>query len=235
MAVIDFHTHVLPGMDDGSKDADMSVEMLKMAALQGVDVMIATPHFYAMHHRPETSLERRQKAFSRLEGRLTEQMPRILAGAEVAFFPGISQAKRLDELTIEGTNVLLLEMPFSDWTNRDLEEVGELIKTRHYKIVLAHLERYMKISGNRKRFEELFSMPLYVQINAGSLTRWQQKRTLVKMFEKGQAHFLGSDCHGITYRSPNLSQGREILEKKLGGEFLRRMDQIGSSLLQLEG
>lgn len=237
MAVIDFHSHILPGIDDGSKSADMSAEMLHMAGSQGVDVMIATPHFYASRQSVDTFLERRNRAFESLKSRMKdlEKPPQVLPGAEVAFFPGISGAERVDDLAVAGTKVLLLEMPFVSWSDRDIHEVEELVMARHCKVILVHLERYMKISGNRRKIEALFHMPLYVQINAESLLNWLGRRPLIKMFENSQAHFLGSDCHGIDKRKPNLFYGRQVLEKKLGKDFLYKMDERGSRLLRLEG
>lgn len=74
-------------------------------------------------------------------------------------------------------------------------------------------------------------MPLYVQINAESLLEWKKRRPLIKMFQKGEAHLLGSDCHGINRRAPNLKQGREVLKKKLGEEALKKIDLLGNKLV----
>lgn len=233
MAVIDFHSHILPAIDDGSSSVEQSMQMLEMASAQHVDVMVATPHFYAARHRVEDFLKKRQSAFEKLRINHETIYPALKLGAEVAFFPGISNAERLDDLTIEGTRVLLLEMPFAPWLASDLREVRELIMTRNYQVVLAHLERYMGIAENKRRIEELTELPLYVQINAESLLGWRTRRPLVKMFSKGQAHFLGSDCHGVHRREPNLSKGRGVLSRKLGEDFLHQMDERGSDLLQL--
>lgn len=235
MAVIDFHSHILPALDDGSHCVEQSVEMLELASAQKVDVMLATPHFYASRHQVDDFLEKRQNAYEKLQRKMEKTYPVLKLGAEVAFFPGISNAERLDDLTVEGTRVLLLEMPFAPWHSTDIREVRELIMTRNFQVVLAHLERYMGIAENKRRIQELTGLPLYVQINAESLLGWRSRRPLVKMFAKGQAHFLGSDCHGIRHREPNLGRGREILGQKLGEDFLCRMDERGSTLLQLGG
>ena len=89
--MIDFHSHILPGIDDGSKNVQMSLEMLKRASEQGVDVMLATSHFYASRHRIEDFLEKRQRAYERLAEAKNDFGPAIRLGAEVAFFSGISQ------------------------------------------------------------------------------------------------------------------------------------------------
>lgn len=229
--IIDFHTHILPGIDDGSRNIDISVNMLEMSAQQGVGMIVATPHFYASRDRIEHFLEKRERAWESLKEELAKFPIQIRKGAEVAFFRGISRAEKLDELTIEGTNLLLLEMPFVPWEASDIQEVESLIRDRGYDILLAHLERYFDLPGNKHRAEELLEFPLSVQINAESLADWRRRGRLVKMFRAGQAHVLGSDCHGIHRRPPNLAQGREVLEKKLGNAFLEQIDSCGCKLL----
>ena len=231
MAVIDFHSHVLPGIDDGSQDVHTSLEMLRLSAQQGVDIMVATPHFYAWRDRVERFLQRRQKAWETLSPNLTPELPRVLIGAEVAFFPGISTADQVSQLTLQGTNVLLLEMPFQPWTQSNLAEVRSLLKDRGLHVVIAHLERYLPLPGNKKLVEELLELPVTVQLNAEDLLDWRRRGKLIRMFRKGQAHLLGSDSHGVSHRPPNLGPGREILRKKLGPEALERIDQAGARLL----
>lgn len=235
MPVIDFHSHILPGIDDGSKDLETSLEMLRMSAAQGVTDMVATPHFYASKEGFETYLEKRIHAFETLCASRTPDMPRIRLGAEVAFFKGISQAEKIEELAEQTGRILLLEMPFMEWTDRDIQEVERMASCGRYTLMLAHLERYMGMSENKKKLKELLEFPAVVQINAESLLDWEKSGKLVRMFRKGQAEVLGSDCHGIHHRQPNLSKGREVLEKKLGHEFLEQMDAQGSRLLRIEG
>ena len=235
MPVIDFHSHILPGIDDGSKDLETSLEMLRMSAAQGVTDMVATPHFYASKEGFETYLEKRIHAFETLCASRTPDMPRIRLGAEVAFFKGISQAEKIEELAEQTGRILLLEMPFMEWTDRDVQEVERMASCGRYTLMLAHLERYMGMSENKKKLKQLLEFPAVVQINAESLLDWKKRGKLVRMFRKGQAEVLGSDCHGIHHRQPNLANGREVLEKKLGCEFLEQMDAQGSRLLRIEG
>ena len=231
MPVLDLHSHVLPGIDDGSPDVETSLEMLRLSAQQGVEAMVATPHFYAWRNRVERFLRRRQRAFEQLAPHLLPGLPDLYLGAEVAFFEGISEAEMLEELTLEGTDVLLLELPFRPWSGRDLDEVEALIECRGFQVVLAHLERYTMFSENRSLLLELMDMPLQVQINAESLLSWRGRGRLLKWFRNDQAHLLGSDCHGVEHRVPNLGQGREILRKKLGQDILDRIDRAGARLL----
>ncbi len=235
MAVIDFHCHILPRIDDGSKNVEMSMEMLQMASLQGVDVMLATPHFYGSRHRVEEFLDHRDAAFKRLSERKGDFGPVLKPGAEVAFFPGISQADRIDDLTVAGTRVLLLEMPFTPWSGKYVSEVRELITVRGFQVVLAHLERYMNMNDNKKYLDELMNLPLHVQVNAESLLDFRSRRRVLKLFSDEKANFLGTDCHRTDKRKPNLGEGREVIRKKLGEGVLKRIDDEGCRLLKIGG
>ena len=104
--MIDFHSHFLPNMDDGSRSLEESCAMLRESARQGVTVMVATPHFYPARETPEAFLRRRSEAFERIEA--DDGFPKILLGAEVAYFHGISRCDCLDRLSTEGTKLLLL-------------------------------------------------------------------------------------------------------------------------------
>lgn len=229
--IIDFHTHILPGIDDGSRDIDTSSKMLEMAVEQGVEIIVATPHFYASRDRIEHFMEKRERAKDALLGKLQDFPLQLKCGAEVAFFRGISRAEKLHELTVEGTDLLLLEMPFVPWEASDIDEVETLVSERGFRVLLAHLERYLDIPGNRHRIEELLELPIHVQINAESLTDWRRRGRLVRMFRDGQAHVLGSDCHSLHRRPPNLAVGRAVLAKKLGQEILDQIDKGGCKLL----
>lgn len=237
MSVIDFHSHVLPGIDDGSRNSKESLGMLQLSASQGIDIMAATSHFYATEDRITSFLDRRKYSEDRLRSRMDQEgkcLPRLIMGSEVAFFTGISRAERLEELTYEGTNLLLLEMPFTKWGKPEIEEVKYIIERRELRVMLAHLERFLMIPGNKKSIYELMELPVYVQINAGSFERWSTRRQISKMIRKKGMIFLGSDCHGIHHRVPDLKKGRDALEKMMGRSFLSEMDKNAAQLLGLE-
>ena len=231
MAIIDMHCHILPGVDDGARDVETSLAMLEASRAQGVQYMVATPHFYATRDRVDTFLDRRREAWETLKFRMGADYPGIVLGAEVAFFRGISRAERLEALKIEGTDCLLLEMPFRPWSEDDVDEVSEILEKHGYTIILAHIERYLAMRGNADYIGNLLELPVLAQINAESLLDWRQRGKLIKMVRNGQVHLLGSDCHGIHHRPPNLGEGREILRKKTGTEYLDRIDRRSEELL----
>lgn len=235
MSVIDFHSHILPGIDDGSRNVETSMGMLRMCREHGVDIMIATPHFYADSNRVERFVENRKNAYDRLMEQVMAEnadVPHIMMGAEVAFFDGISRAERVDALTIEETDIMLLEMPFVTWSSSVVHEVRDLIEKRHFHIILAHIERFLKIPGNKSYVEQVLELPVTVQVNAETLLEFRQKGRMFRMFRDGRAHIIGSDCHGMHHRVPNLWLGREALSKKLGEDFVAGMDSYGEHLLK---
>lgn len=234
--VIDFHSHVLPKMDDGSKSVEMSLEMLGSAREMGVDAVVATPHFYGYRESVPVFLERREHSWERLRQAMEgKDLPRVLLGAEVAFFSGLTKAEGLDRLCANGTRTLLLEMPFAAWTGYELDAVSTLCLDRGYQVVLAHLERFVPLQRDEGLMERLLSLPLWVQINAEALLPLTRRKRWVEMFREGRAHLLGSDCHNLTSRPPNLGAGRKILARKAGWEALGRIDQLGEKLLGLGG
>ncbi len=233
MSVIDFHSHILPDMDDGSRNAQVSFDMCQANAAAGVDVVVATPHFYACEDRVDAFLERRDVSFKRLQKKAASCGIQMIAGAEVAFFTGISRADQIAALTLGDTNLLLLELPFQAWDAAILREVEMLTLREHFQLIFAHLERYLKIPGNQSGIRTILKMPAYVQINAESLLDRHKRKHLLGMFRKGQAHLLGSDSHGMHRRPPNLGEGRRILERELGWDFMNQIDELGSRLLHL--
>ena len=235
MQIIDFHSHLLPGIDDGSRNMETTIQILETCGVNGVDVMIATPHFYAQDCKVDAFLQKRQNAYEQLmdeKQHFPANCPTIKLGAEVAYFEGMGRAERISELTVEGTSLLLLEMPFTTWNDSVLDDVEMLINKHHLHLIIAHLERFLKIPGNKPYIQELLEMPVAVQINAESWLEGFRSRELLKLFKKNQAHILGSDCHGMHRRPPNLWDGREVISRKLGADRLAEIDRYGAMLLE---
>ena len=218
----DLHMHVLPGMDDGSKDVGTSIAMLERSAAYGVDTVAATSHFYAEDNDIVRFLARRQSSYDRLMGAIgsRDDFPQLRLGAEVLYFNGISAVDDLDALCLEGTDLLLLEMPFVPWTDRVLREV-ETIQRSGLQVVAAHIERYMDIQP-RRTMEAFFDLNTFIQCNGEFfLSRWTARRAL-RMFKQGQIHFLGSDAHNMTTRLPNLGEAVQTIAKKFGRTAVER-------------
>ena len=231
--IIDFHSHVLPAIDDGSRNIDESAEMLRMMRQQGVDCLIATPHFYPDRIGLSEFLRNRERAYHELSSGSLTDAPSIKCGAEVAFFRGIGKSEMMDRLCIDGTKLLLIEMPFRNWTSSDLAEIESLMD-KGIKPILAHVERYYLFQRDQAAFRAIMQLPLYIQLNAGAFCSFKMRRTAFKMIDFGKPVLLGSDCHNTQERQPNLSAGRKALQKKYGEFFLRQMDSLGETLIKSE-
>lgn len=225
--MIDFHSHILPKMDDGSRSIEESLMMLRTSAKQGIHTIAATSHFYAEENTIEQFLQRRQAAWERLYGSLRPGMPEILLGAEVHYYEGMQRSKELPLLRIGKTNLLLLEMPFSPWSDRMVSEIIGLNRRPDMQILLAHIERYLRFQ-KASVWDSLLENGVFMQVNAsfflGSLSRY----TALRMVKKGKIHLLGSDCHNMTSRPPQLGEAIDVLRSH---NLLDEIDLRGQNMI----
>ena len=233
--LIDFHTHVLPGIDDGSRDLTETGRLLFEESQQNVDCVVATPHFYADRFSVEYFLENRQKALQSVlaDTEIARQgRPSLCIGAEVYFFPGMGRAEKLRSLCIEGTDVILIEMPFVQWTEGVLREISEVIHKQKLQVVLAHVERYPQFQKDQKIWRQVMDLPLTIQVNGGSFIKDRRRRKMCLQFLRDhEKALLGSDCHNTSSRVPNLEQARQVIARKLGTDALKKADRTAEELL----
>lgn len=228
--MIDWHSHVLPHMDDGSRDTAESLSMLKMLSEQGVETVIATPHFGANDDTVSSFLERRKASFEELSPSLTAEYPEILLGAEVRYYPGISRMADIEKLSIEGSRLLLVEMSMSKWTEYTVRELVELTGSGVFTVVLAHIERYMKLQ-NSKIMDRLYESGILMQVNASFFNEFGTRHKALNLLRDGGIHFIGSDCHNLASRPPKLGKTFEVISKKFGNEYLNQINEYGRSML----
>lgn len=216
--IVDFHTHVLPGVDDGSASTAESLELLRLEAEQGIRHVIATPHFYPNHDSPERFLRRREAALAALQAEMTRQdgLPHVSVGAEVYFYSGISDSELLRELTIQGEKSVLVEMPQSPWTESMYAELEGIWTKQGILPVIAHVDRYIRPFRTFQIPERLAQLPVLVQANTSFFLDRSTSRMALRMLRRDQIHLLGSDCHNLRTRRPNLAAAAERITKALG-------------------
>lgn len=222
--VVDFHSHILPGIDDGSASLEESISMLRMEAEQGIRHVVATPHFYAQHDSIEEFLERRAEAeqLLRKEMEKHEGLPRITVGAEVYFFRGISQSDVLQKLRIGGSAYSLIEMPVSSWTDSMYEELSRIYHDQDITPIMAHVDRYFTRFRTFGIPEKLKELPVLVQANASFFCGSSSARAM-RMLQKEQIHLLGSDAHNMRSRQPNLGKAIARIQKSCGDDVLENI------------
>jgi protein-tyrosine phosphatase len=193
MELIDFHAHILPLMDHGSSRTATAKEQMTLIQSAGVKTVCATSHFYPQDVLPEVFIEERRSSLKTLLTAMgAAKRPNIYLGAEVLICKGLENMEGLERLCVEGTDVLLLEMPFTHdtWDNELFKTVHEM-KKKGYRIVLAHVDRYPS-----DLIEEMFDMGVQGQINVGSLNKLFKPKQLMRWIDEGSIVALGSDLHG---------------------------------------
>ena len=222
----DFHTHILPGADHGSTGAaDTIAEMRELYEL-GAGIAVATPHFYpaSMNIRKFRSI--RAAAVNEFEKlRRPEWCPTCI-GAEVAVCRYLERMPELDELCIDGTSVILLEMPFTKWSDAVLDTVGA-IRDGGFTVIFAHLDRYVPEAA-----EALFALGMKGQLNLSALgTRnpWKRKR-LMRWIDNGDIVAVGSDIHTTAVRDDRAATERGLAA--LGSGRLEQLAHTTADLLR---
>ena len=238
--MIDFHSHFLPGMDDGSSSVSESINMLKALEKQNIDIAVATPHFYLDLDSVSSFLKRREESHAKLSeviktenssSESEKSLPEIVLGAEVEFFNDLHALDKLESLCIANSNYILIEMPFDKWTKRTYDGVHALIARRGLIPIIAHLDRYIDIQKDFKRIEQLVELNVIVQINSSFVNGLFTRRKAFSLFENGFAHLLGSDCHNMTTRPPTIGEAYDKIESRLGSDFVKKIDQTGRKIL----
>lgn len=222
---VDFHSHILPGVDDGSRSVEESLEMLRAEARQGIGTVVATPHFYANHDTPERFLRRRAAAWEMLQTAMAHEagLPEIILGAEVYYFSGISDSDQLHRLTTGQKRYIMLEMPIVPWTQNMYQEMENIYTKHGITPIIAHIDRYISPLRHRQILDRLEELPVLVQANSDFFLRPMTAPLALRMLKEKRIHLLGSDCHNCSTRKPELGRAIEKIEKHIGASALEHL------------
>lgn len=204
----DIHSHILPGVDDGSPSWEVTDRMLAAYVAEGVDTVVCTPHQGAGLFRPELIKER----FAMLEERAKDLPLTLRLGAEIYFYNGMQAdlaAGRL--LTLGGSPYVLVE--FS--TRSDVYDVPDAVYAlayAGYKPVVAHIERYPYL--DESACGEIVAAGGCIQVNASSFAKKEYARVLKRLFKGNFVDFIASDCHDDSRRRIDFSHARKYVGKK---------------------
>lgn len=223
--LVDFHSHILPGIDDGSSSPEESVAMLKAEKSQGIKSVVATPHFYPQSDTLDQFLNRRKQAEECLRGVLQKytDLPELIVGAEVHYFSGISNSDVVTKLTIGKSRYILIEMPTPPWTDRMYRELEEIYTRYDITPIIAHIDRYISPLHTHGITKCLPQVPVLVQANSSFFLRRSTRAMAMRMLKNDQIHLLGSDCHNLSTRPPNLGESLEVIQKCAGPEAVDRI------------
>lgn len=227
--MIDLHCHLLPNMDDGSESVEQTRAMLDKLAQQGVTAVAATSHFYGDRETPASFLRRRGEALAQIQASPTH--PKIIPGAEVAFFSGISTCEEIIPMQLGQTGLILVEMPFCAWSDRIVDEILLMKERLGLTPVLAHIDRYRNKKQFPKYYETFLEHDVYFQCNTPVFSKPWERHWALNLVKKGHIHFLGTDAHNTTTRPPEILAATQIMEKKLGANAVKQFHLKASQLL----
>jgi protein-tyrosine phosphatase len=217
--VIDLHSHVLPGLDDGPRDVAGSLEILDAAAADGIATIAATPHVTDEY---PTSADAMEAALAELAalGHDVEVLP----GAEL----DIRRAAELDDAELRrfglGGNprLLLLEMPYDGWP-LDLPQLLLSLQARGFTLVLAHPERNQDVADDPERLRPLVERGVVMQVTAAAVDGrlgGRAQKSAHTLIERGLAHLLASDGHAASIRAIGMREATRTLHDDALGRWL---------------
>ena len=204
--MIDIHCHILPAIDDGAVDLQTSLEMLRIAAADGITHIVATPHY---RHGESLTLQTRDKKIKQLREEMKKRAIEItlLGGADIRLTYELLGAIQKNEIpTINGSRYFLLELP--ELIPPRLDEFLFDIKVRGFVPVITHPERNYSLLSAPERVDAFRDAGALFQLTAmsitGALGRKVRKFTL-QLFKKGCVDFVATDAHNTGRRPPLLS------------------------------
>ena len=205
----DYHTHILPKMDDGPQDVSVSVNMLKSLKEQGVTRVCLTPHYFLHTESLESFTKRRQASFDLLLSEIEKQnvkdsVPELVLGAEVSVERDLVNQESLSDLCLGDTNLLLLEMPFNPPDDQLFFLMENIALKFNIRPVIAHLDRYAGILKKEHIYRILDIPGIIIQFNAASLGIFRRGSFVKKVMRTGVPVVFGTDCHDMKRRPPKI-------------------------------
>jgi protein-tyrosine phosphatase len=223
--MIDIHCHLLPAVDDGAEDWDACLEMGRVAAADGINTIVATPHWPLNGDAP--SAERVRELVAEVQQLYDAEGIgiRVLPGHELVILPEApEELVKGSVLGIAGTTrYVLLETPYHHLPFY-LREIVFQIQSRGFTPVLAHPERNPVIQAKPETLRDYLDAGCLIQVTAGSITgRWgaPSKRAAEYLMRQGWCHVIASDAHSPNNRPPTLSEGVEAAAAVMGEEAAR--------------
>lgn len=222
--MIDIHSHIIFGVDDGPKHLEESLDLLKEARRQGVFKVVATSHRRkGMFETPEATI---LKHFSQVKEAASKVLPdlELYYGGELYYTSSVLDKLEKGQFpTLNGSRFALIE--FSGHTSyKDMHQAVSELSLLGLTPVLAHIERYQELEHDEKRVKDLINMGAYVQINSSSVLKPRLFGDKHKVFKKRARYFLdknlvhcvASDMHNLDGRKPYMAEAYQVVEQLYG-------------------
>lgn len=200
--LVDMHSHLLPGLDDGVQTLEEAEEIIINFIKLGYTSIITTPHVMSDAYRntPAGIQEKLQELKNHLDHKNISVS--VSAAAEYYLDESLFKMVETDQpLLTFGNKYLLFETNFIT-EPFNLKEFIFLATTKGYKLILAHPERYLYLQNNFIKVQDLLDRGVLLQLNISSITGYYSKpvqQMAFKLIDKGWIHWLGSDCHHLQH------------------------------------
>lgn len=218
--MVDVHTHILPGIDDGAKDIDEALRMTENLIVQGVTTAICTPHFNPARMPMDTFITNRKSAYNLL----SDSKVNLIEASETYFHEYLFHYNDLSLLCVGGSNYLLLELPFDKkWPSSILRGIEKLRFYYGVIPIIAHVERYPRITKDLKTLKYLKDMGCLIQMNTDTITNKKYKHLVYSYLKKDYVDVLGSDCHNMISRAPLILGAKDEIINRFGIDIWNRL------------
>ncbi|CEO10629.1 putative tyrosine-protein phosphatase CapC [[Clostridium] sordellii] len=224
--MIDIHCHILPGVDDGSKNLSESIEMAKIAYDEGIRTIINTSHYHTdFKYKKGKELNKVLNDFNKalkVEGIDLN----IILGNELYYTEDLFENfENLDFYSLNSSRYLLIEFSPNNFPKNIVDIVYE-IKLRGYIPVLAHVERYPKVQENPNLIYDCINEGALIQVNASSITGkngTEAQKTSDILLKNKMIHFIATDAHSSTRRRPLIKEAYEYVSQKYSRELAEKL------------
>ena len=236
--MVDIHSHILPGIDDGSSDIEETITMVKEAYKSGFTKIISTSHYYLRHYEVNESI--RIECINEINNRLKE------IGCDMQVFPGseiyftndiINLLADHEASSMNSSRYVLFETSFIEQPDNFIDVVYSLL-SNNYIPILAHPERYKYVQKDPNILLELLELGVLLQSNYGSIIGQYEKeaqKTVKLLLKNNFIHFLGSDAHRKDTTYPYIPRVIEELEDIISERKIEELTEINpNSILQNE-
>lgn len=225
--MIDFHSHILPNIDDGSKSLEDSIELIKEAKQVGFTKIISTSHYIEDYY--DANEEERTKLINELKEKVQDIGIELYLGNEIYITNQITDLiAEKKASTINNSKYVLFELPMNS-KPIDAKEVVFRLMEKGYVPIIAHPERYSYVKKDIEYVRELAEMGALFQSNYGSCIGMygnDAKKTQKKLLKEGLIHFFGSDVHRREQVYPQMPKILKKLSKIISEEELELLTTI---------
>lgn len=223
---VDIHCHILPGVDDGSQTPEETKAMLQKAWDEGIQIMVATPHYHKQRGKNDIELIKKQLLLTRKLAKEVHPKMQICLGMEIYYGEDVPELlKEGRVVSIRKSRYILVEFSPGDEFQYILNAVRKLQMSGH-TVIIAHIERYNCLRKDISNVEYLREMGAYLQVNTGSITGSYGRSVKKFLREVLKAHLVqlvGTDAHGSERRTPKMQEAYKEVVKRCGEEYA---DQI---------